>query len=443
MLGRTATGSLGLSLGWSLLTATAFAQGAPQGPPAVGVIQVAPQPVTESTEFIGRVEATDRVDIVARVTGFMQEQLFREGQEVKRGDILYRLEKPPFEAQVAQSQANVASAEAELANARVSLGRAQELARSNFGTRANLDTATAQERTSTASLLGSQAALRVSQINLGYTDIAAPIDGRIGRTNITVGNVVSPTAGTLATIVSQDPMRVAFPISARQAEELRQRYAGRGGLDATRVRLRLSDGSLYDQSGKIVFLDNQIDRNTDTLLVRALIPNPRRGNAGDTVGGRQLIDGQFANVLVEGIQPVQAIVIPRAAVLQDQQGSYVFVLGSDRKAARRDVTLGRPLGENVVVEKGLENGQTVVTEGIQRVRPGQEVNPAPASTPAAAQAGANRPENAAGGTAAPANPTPGTTPGPAQGPVPAGQAPASPALPNAPATSQQGQGGRG
>lgn len=455
MLGRIAKGSLGLSLSWSALAApaalvastcavpvllsplglpapwvsTAWAQGAPQGPPAVGVIEVKPRPVTESMEFVGRIESTDRVDLKARVTGFMQERLFQEGQEVKRGDVLYRLERPPFEAQVAQAQAAVASAEAELTNARVSLARAQDLARSNFGTRANLDTATAQERTANANLLSAQAQLRVAQINLGYTNIIAPIDGRIGRTNLTIGNVVSPDVGTLATIVSQDPMRVSFPISSRAATQLYERYANRGGIDAVRVRVRLNTGEVYPESGRIEFIDNQINRNTDTILVRALIANPVRGNSSSgTVPARSLIDGQFVNVYVEGVEPVQAIVVPRAAVLQDQQGSYVFVLDGEKKAQRRDITLGRALGADTVVEKGLNPGDTVVTEGIQRVRPGQVVNPAPAAPSAAPAAGPVQPgsSNGAAGGQAPNATTTGPAPGPNQGPSPSGQPPSAP-----------------
>ncbi|UPG71926.1 efflux RND transporter periplasmic adaptor subunit [Roseomonas gilardii subsp. gilardii] len=448
MLGRIAKGSLGLSLGWSALLApatlvastfatpvllpslglsalapAAWAQGAPQGPPAVGVIELKPRPVTESTEFVGRVEATDRVDLKARVTGFMQERLFQEGQEVKRGDVLYRLERPPFEAQVAQAQASVASAEAELTNARVSLARAQDLARSNYGTRANLDTATAQERTANANLLSAQAQLRVAQINLGYTNIIAPIDGRIGRTNLTIGNVVSPDTGTLATIVSQDPMRVSFPISSRAATQLYQRYANRGGIDAVRVRIRLNTGDLYPESGRIEFIDNQINRNTDTILVRALIANPVRGHTpnGGTVPSRSLIDGQFVNVYVEGVEPVQAIVVPRAAVLQDQQGSYVFIVDGEKKAQRRDVTLGRALGADTVVEKGLNPGDTMITEGIQRVRPGQVVNPAPAAPAAAPAAGPVQPGSAPAGSA-PAGSAPTSAP---SGNAPAGTPPAS------------------
>ena len=360
------------------------AQFGPQGPPAVGVVAAERKPVTESTEFTGRIEAVNRVDIRARVTGFLQERTFQEGQEVKAGEVLFRIERPPFEAQLEQARANVASAQATLENGRVALSRARELQSTGAGTRVALDNAQAQERTANAAVLGAQASVRVSEINLGYTDIFAPIDGKIGRATFTPGNVVSPTlTEPLATIVSQDPMRVAFTVSSRTAVELRNRYEARGGTRAVVVRVRLTDGRPYGQAGRIDFVDTQVDRNTDTLLIRALMPNPvrtevRPGAAGD----RELIDGQFVTVTVEGAEPVQAIVVPRAAVLQDQGGTYVFVVGAENKAERRNIRLGRSTAEQAVVEDGLAGGESVITEGVQRVRPGQPVNPAPAAPPA-------------------------------------------------------------
>ncbi|MCO6414985.1 efflux RND transporter periplasmic adaptor subunit [Siccirubricoccus sp. KC 17139] len=360
----------------------AQAQFGPQGPPAVGVITAERRPVTESTEFTGRIEAVNRVDVRARVTGFLQERLFQEGQEVTAGDVLFRIEKPPFEAQLEQARANVASAQATLENARVSLARARELRQTGAGTQVNLDNAQAQERTANAQLLGAQAAVRVAEINLGYTDIISPIDGKIGRAILTPGNVVTPSlTEPLATIVSQDPMRVAFTVSSRAGLELRNRYESRGGVNAVVVRIRLTDGRVYPHAGRIDFIDTQVDRNTDSLLVRALIPNPKRTGVQAGAGDRELIDGQFVTVAVEGAEPVQAIVLPRAAVLQDQGGNYVLVVGEGNQAQRRGVRLGQALNENVVIEDGLQGGETVISEGLQRVRPGQPVNPSPAGEP--------------------------------------------------------------
>lgn len=377
----------GAALALLLAAGPATAQFGPQGPPAVGVMTAERRPVTEAIEFVGRIEATDRVNIRARVTGFLQERLFREGGDVNQGETLYRIERAPFEAQVEQAQANLAAANARLENARVALARARDLRQTGAGTQVSLDNAQAAERTEAANVLAAQASLRVAQINLGYTDIEAPIAGQIGRSNLSVGNVVGPDAGNLATIVSQDPMRVAFAVSQRTALEMRNRFETRGGADATIVRIRTTDGRLYPEPGRIDFIDNQIDRNTDTILVRALIPNPiRRLQTGEvSVSPRELVDGQFVSVTVEGAEPVMAIALPRAAVLQDQQGSFVFVVGENNVATRRNVTLGRSSAETAVIEGGLNGGETVVVEGLQRVRPGQPVNPGPASGPTVPQ----------------------------------------------------------
>ncbi len=368
-------------LGLVLLAMPALAQFGPQGPPAVGVMPAQRRPVTETAEFVGRVEAVSRVDIRARVTGFLEARLFQEGSEVDEGAALFRIERAPFEAQLEQARAQVASANATLENARTALVRARELRATGAGTQVALDTAQANERTASASLLGAQAQVRVAEINLAYTAVNAPIAGRIGRATFAVGNVVSPQTDLLATIVSQDPMRVAFTMSERQAAELRARYEARGGPAAVLVRIRQVDGRPYPHTGRIEFIDTQIDRNTDTLLVRASMPNPPRTTPGATGDSRELIDGQFVTVTVEGIEPVQAIVVPRAAVLQDQAGFFVFVVGEGNTAQRRTLRLGRGTAELAVVEDGLREGESVITEGVQRVRPGAPVNPAPAGAP--------------------------------------------------------------
>ena len=363
--------------------APASAQFGPQGPPAVGVMTAERRPVTESTEFVGRIEAINTVDLRARVTGFMQERVFREGQEVTEGQALFRLERPPFEAQVAQAGAQVASAEAELNNANIQLARARELVRTQAGTQARVDDATAAQRSAQALLLGAQAQLRVANINLGYTEITAPFAGKIGRSNFSPGAVVGLDSGALATLVSQDPMRVSFPVSLRTGVQLRDRFEGRGGAQAVVVRVRLVSGQIFPQAGRIEFIDTQVNRDTDTLLIRATMPNPVRNVAGPTGDPeRQLIDGMFVTVFVEGAEPIAAVVIPRAAVLQDQQGNFVFVVGEGNRPQRRGVTLGRTIADQVVIEGGLEGGETVVVEGVQRVRPGQPVNPTPATPPA-------------------------------------------------------------
>jgi membrane fusion protein (multidrug efflux system) len=374
---------IGLVLAGLLLSvvSTAYAQ-APAGPPSVGVVRAQQTAITETSEFIGRVQAIDRVALTARVTAFIDQRLFVEGTEVKQGDLLYRLERAPFEAAVQQQEAAVADTSARLANANIQLARAQSLLSTPAGQRSNVDDAVANQRSLAAQVLSAQAQLKVAQINLEYTEIHAPVAGKISRTSITVGNVVSPSAGPLASIVSQDPMYVLFPVASRSLTELQKRYADKGGTNGVVVKLRLPDGSLYDHDGKIDYVEPTVSATTDTILLRAQIANPPRTqpDAGKPVE-RPLVDGAFVTVLVEGIQPVMALGIPRKSVLSDQQGDYVYVVGTDNKVEQRRIQLGQSTPTTAVVAGGLREGEMVVTEGIQRVRPGVQVSPGPASPP--------------------------------------------------------------
>ena len=367
------------------MTSAAYAQ-APSGPPSVGVVRAKQTAVTETSEFIGRVQAVERVALTARVTAFLDQRLFKEGTEVKQGDLLYRLERGPFEAALQQQQATVADTSARLANANIQLTRAQSLLNTPAGQRSNVDDAVANQRSLAAQVLSAQAQLKAAQINLDYTEIRAPVSGKISRTSITVGNVVSPSSGPLASIVSQDPMYVLFPVASRTLTELQKRYADKGGTNAVVVKLRLPDGSLYDHAGKIDYVEPTVSATTDTILLRAEIANPPRGQttAGQPVE-RQLVDGAFVTVLVEGVQPVMALGIPRKAVLSDQQGDYVYVVGAANKVEQRRIQLGQSTPTTAVIAGGLKEGEMVVTDGLQRVRPGIEVSPGPAGPPSAPQ----------------------------------------------------------
>jgi membrane fusion protein (multidrug efflux system) len=362
------------------VTAAARAQPAPAPPPAVGVVEAAKRPVTETSQFLGRIEATDRVNVVARVTAFLDKRLFNEGAEIKKGEELYRLERGPFEADLASKQAIVAQLQATLENAKLTTNRAQTLLSGPAGQQSTYDAAIANQRSLEAQVQSAQAQVQSSQINLDYTEIRSPIDGKIGRTAVTEGNVVNPGSGVLTTIVSQDPMYVTFPVSVREGLGLRDRYATRGGFKAVVIKVRLPDGRLYDQTGELNFVNNTIAQNTDTITLRGSIPNPRLHDASPTGGPvRELTDGEFVTVMLEGVQPVEVLAIPRSAVLSDQQGDYVFTVDADNKAVQRRIQLGQSTNTVASVISGLSLGDKVIVEGLQRVRPGQPVAPGPAS----------------------------------------------------------------
>jgi membrane fusion protein (multidrug efflux system) len=340
-------------------------------PPVVGVVAAEYKPMTESTEVAGRIRAREHVDLVARVTAFLNEKLFSDGALVQKGELLYRLERAPFEADVEVKKAGVAQAQAQLDNADTALARAEELLQKSSGTQVAVDNARAEQRTQSAQVKSAQALLQQAQINLGYTEIRAPISGRIGRTSVTPGNVVGPTSGVLATIVSPDPMYVEFAVSVRRSLDLRDRYARKGGLDAVRVRLRLPNGRLYSEIGKLDFYDVSIAKDTDTLLHRATIDNPVQ----QATGLRDLTDDMFVSVSVEAVEPSKALAVPRSAILTDQQGSYVYIVNTDDKVEQRRVKLGQSAPGIAAITEGLKEKEKVIVEGIQRARPNLVVAP--------------------------------------------------------------------
>src|SRR5262252_6877320 len=379
----------------ALLPVVAKAQPVPGAPPAVGVVRAERQQITQTDEFIGRIQAVGRVALVARVTAFLEKRLFVEGAEVKQGDLLYQLEQPPFQAQVDNGKANVAQLEAQHRNAELTLERAQYLLKTVAGQQSNVDAALAQERSLAAQIDAAKAQLQVAEINLGYTEIRAPIDGKISATEVTEGNVVSPTSGTLANIVSQDPMYVLYPVSVRAGLDLRNRYDAKGGFNAVVLKLRLPDGRIYGQNGKLDYVSPTVATNTDTITVRGVIPNPRLpGVPPGAPAPRELFDREFVTVMIEGVEPILVLAIPRAAVLSDQQGDYVYVVDAQNKAQIRRIQLGQSTPSTAVVTNGLQEGELVISEGLQRVRPGAVVSPGPASppppiAPQTAQDGAN------------------------------------------------------
>ncbi len=351
-----------------VLAATAPAQGQEAPLPAVGVTVAATEDVTPRDRFTGRAEAIDRVELTARVVGFIEERLFEQGALVKEGDLLFVIEKAPYQAILDQRKAELASAEAEVATAASQLSRGEELLRGNNIPAAEVDERRARKLVADAGVLEAQAAIQSAEIDLGYTDITAPISGRIGRYTYSIGAYVGPDSGALATIVSQDPLYVSFPVSQAILTEVRQEALEQGGQMQVAVRAELPTGELYEHPGTIDFAEVEVDAGTDTLQIRATFPNP----------DELLTPGQFVNVIIERGEPLQAIVIPAASLLVSQVGTQVLVVDDDDTVEARTVTLGEGgEGGDVVVSDGLQEGERVIVEGIQKVRPGQQVQATP------------------------------------------------------------------
>jgi membrane fusion protein, multidrug efflux system len=351
------------ALGVAASCGIAAAQSAPP-PPAVSVTPVVSREVTETIDYIGRLTAIEKVDIVARVQGFLEERNFKEGQYVKTGDLLFRIEQATYKAAVEQAQATLAKAKATEVNAKLQFERGKELVRNQNIPQSTLDQRAADEAAAQASVMEAQAALDQAEINLGYTEIRSPIDGRIGLAIVTKGNLVQTSSGKLATIVSQDPIYVTFQVSQRNLlDYFRRRAEDPGKNTHVNVRIKLPNGTIYPHPGMSDFLDVQVDPTTDTVTVRATVPNPEH----------VLIPGGVVGVTVERGAPKSTLTIPQAAVLLDQAGRYVLVVGSDKKVEQRRITTGADQGRDIVVSDGLKEGEQVIVEGIQKVRPGQVV----------------------------------------------------------------------
>jgi membrane fusion protein, multidrug efflux system len=323
------------------------------------------QPIARTLTFVGRIEARERVIVQARVKGFLEAVLFKEGDFVRKGDKLYQIEKGLFQAAVDDAQGALERAKAAKVLTEVELQRKEELLAKQAGTVVARDIALSADEQARGTILSAQANLDTANINLGYTDIVSPIDGKISRTSITPGNVVGPETGSLTLIVSQDPMYITFPVSQRDL--LQAKLNGHyDDIKDIKVRIRFSNGTVYDKVGAINFVDVSVNRATDTVTARATMANAEG----------VLIDGQLVNVDLESGQPEERVVVPQAALVADQKGIYVFVI-EDGKAAIRRVKVSGESGPNAVIAEGLNGGEQVIVEGIQSVRPGTAVQASP------------------------------------------------------------------
>jgi len=340
-------------------------------PPAVIAVPAKTQQVANESQFVGRVVAIDRVDLRARVEGFLKERRFDEGQMVAEGDLLFVIEPDQYQAVVEQREADVEKAKADSQNADAQLKRGMELLAQKNIAKAKVDELQAAASVAKASIAQAEAALTAAKLDLSYTNILSPVAGRIGLASLTVGNLVSPSSGPLATIVSRDPIYVQFPVTQRELLDAKRDIQEKGGDPSKiEIKVRLPDNSLYAHSGYLNFIDVTTNQGTDSVTIRAELPNP------DGI----LVDGQYVGVVAQRGAPESAIMIPQSALQLDQQGIYVLIVDADSKAQMRRIETGPTKGANVAVTKGLSEGDLVITQGVQKVRPGQEVKVAPAQT---------------------------------------------------------------
>lgn len=337
----------------------------------VSVSLVEPRNVALWEEFSGRLEAIERVEVRSRVAGAVQSVHFREGSLVKESDLLLVIDPAPYAAEVARADAQVGAARARVALTKNEMDRGQQLSDTRIISQRELDQRMNAHREAEANQRAAEAALQSAKLNLEYTQVRAPVAGRVGRLEITVGNLVAagPGAPVLTTLVSVNPIYASFNadelVVARAIESLGD--DGRRNDEIERIPVEMttstSNGTTY--KGKMQLIDNQVDARTGTVRVRAVFDNP---------DGR-LIAGQFARLRMGQAKAEQAIAISERAIGTDQDKKYVLVVEPDNKTAYREVTLGPSVDGLRVVTQGLKSGERIVVNGLQRVRPGAVVEP--------------------------------------------------------------------
>ena len=355
-------------------------------PPTVVTHQIEVLPIEAPDSFTATVEAIEGVEVQARIQGFIEEVLFTPGQMVKAGDQLFTIEPDQYNAEVSAAQASVAQAEAQRVRAQSEAARQQELVNRRATAEVNLGQAQADFRVAEANVTAAQAGLDLAEINQSYTTIVSPITGKIGRALITKGNFVGPSAGSLAQIVQLDPIRVVFSVPEQLLLDMQQSGVAKTGAETVTFNLMLANGTEYAQPGTLEYVDNQVDPATGSVAVRIVYQNPEAF----------LLPGQFVTMVIAEKDPKSLPVVPQTAVLQDREGRYVFVVKDDNTVAQTRITTGPRVETGWAVTEGLQGGEQVVIEGVQRLQNGMTVATAAAPEPAKPQ-NATAPEAPQGG----------------------------------------------
>jgi membrane fusion protein, multidrug efflux system len=357
-------------------------------PPEVGIVVIQPQRVALTTELPGRTAAYLTAEVRPQVNGIVQKRLFTEGSDVKAGQVLYQIDAAPYRATHASAKASLSRAQAVLVSARLKSNRYKELIKINAVSQQDHDDAYAALKQAEADVESAKAALESARINLAYTRVTAPISGRIGRSTVTSGALVTASqAAALSTIQYLGSMYVDVTQSSAELLKLKQNLASgllkKDGASQARVKLMLEDGSAYPLAGSLKFSEVTVDQSTGSIILRAVFPNPKQ----------TLLPGMFVRAIVEEGVSEQAILVPQRGVSRDAKGdATAMVVGAGEKVEVRPIKVSRTIGENWLVSDGLKAGDRVILEGLQRAKPGAPVKVVPfGGTSAAASAGAVQP----------------------------------------------------
>ncbi|HLU76518.1 MAG TPA: efflux RND transporter periplasmic adaptor subunit [Burkholderiales bacterium] len=354
--------------------------GAPPAPP-VTVAPAEARNIVQSDIFTGRLAAVESVEVRARVTGYIEEVRFKQGAMVKKGDVLVVIDPRPFQANLARAEAEVAAAKTRLELARKELARSEELVKVNATSRQELDQRAAAVQDAIAAQRAAEAQANRLRLDLAYTRVTAPIDGRVGRIEITAGNLIqgdAPNSPLLTTIVATTPIYAEFEVP----ERVYLAYGLNAPGKSMPVAIGLASDEGFPREGQLVFVDNHVDPATGTVRMRAVLDNQDGA----------LTPGLYARVRLSEAVQRNAVLVPDRAIGTDQDRKFVLVVGEDNKAMYREVKLGRLMSNERVVEEGLQPGELIVVNGLQRVRPGSPVMPQRAGDPLpAAHRGAGKP----------------------------------------------------